>query len=55
MKAYSEKQKFWAEHIKMQMNSGKTIKAYCQQHGLNRDQFAYYLLEIFGGSYQFSM
>lgn len=42
MKAYTEKQKFWAEHIKAQANSGKTIKAYCQQYDLNRDQFAYY-------------
>jgi len=38
----TDKEQFWKEHAKHQLESGLSIVAYCRKHQLNYDQFGYW-------------
>ena len=38
----TDKEQFWKEHAKHQLESGLSIIAYCRKHQLNYDQFGYW-------------
>jgi len=40
--AKTEKRDFWANHVKQYAISGKTLRAYCQQHHLKLHQLTYW-------------
>jgi hypothetical protein len=45
-----QKQLAWAEHIKVQRESGLSQQAYCEQHSLKPNQFWYWRRKLQGSS-----